>query len=371
MRRVPVTLLEPGMKVGRAVYSADGQMLINAGTVLTSRVISRLRDFSIVALYIDDGLSADIEVSDVIRDETRYKAVNRIHNLMQEATVQREGVGRTLLIGEEMANSVLEIIDELFESKDLVVNLADIRMLNDYTFFHSVNVCVLAVMTGITLQMDRKVLFHLGLGALLHDIGKVLVDPAVLNKPGPLTDEEFNQVKEHTTLGYKLLRQSKGISSMASLIALQHHERWNGQGYPEGLKGDQIHLLAAVTSVCDTFDALTSDRSYRKAHPIHEAYEFIASSGSDLFESNIVDAFLKNIAAYPSGTLVLLNTGEVGIVIDTPRGFGRHPNVRILLGSDGGPTQPYEISLVEKRGVVVKEVLSEPEIKQLRDMLRQ
>lgn len=354
------------MKVGRPVYNSRGQLLLAAGTVLNRRNILRLKSLGIPALYIDDGLLPDVTVDDVISDDIRVQVMRQVRRLL-EAEAQDLPVGRAIVKVREMAQTVNEIIDQLLNLPSLVVNLVDIRSLDDYTFGHSVNVCVLSLLTGITLGYNRAKLFHLGMGALLHDVGKVRIPREILNKPGSLTREEFNVVKEHTVYGYEMLQRLPDVSPMAARIAYQHHERHQGQGYPQGLREDEIHEFARITAVADVFDALTADRVYRRAFPVHEAYEMIAGSGNFLFDFNVVRAFLQNVAAYPAGTIVALSNGEIGVVVENRRGLTLYPRVRILFEAGGTPvTEVRERFLAEERTVTVVRVLDEGELGVLR-----
>jgi len=362
VRKVPVDSLRPGMKVGRSIYDSCGRLLVAAGAVLSRGYIRRLKAYGVPAVYIDDGLLPDVCVEDVTSDDVRVQAMKQVRLLLEEET-QGAPVGRALIRVQEMAQTVNEIIDQLLSRESVVVNLTDIRSLDDYTFGHSVNVCVLSLITGITLGYGREELFRLGMGAVLHDIGKVRVPEEILNKPGSLTGEEFEVVKQHTVYGYELLRSLPDVGHASAYVALQHHERHDGQGYPEGLRGDEIHPFARIVAVADVFDALTSDRVYRRALPVHEAWEMLAGSGDYFFEFRIVRAFLFNVAAYPVGTIVALSSGEVGVVVETARGLSRHPRVRVLFDAGGAPvTDGREWHLAKERGVTVVRVVGEEEL---------
>lgn len=365
MRRVPVDFLQPGMKVGRSIYNSRGQLLLAAGTILSQRNIVGLRSLGIPAVYIDDGLLPDIVVGDVISDALRVEAVRQVRRLF-EAETEGLPVGRAIIKTRQLAQTVDEIIDQLLSQESLAVNLVDIRSVDDYTFGHSVNVCVLSLLTGITLGYNRGNLLFLGMGAILHDIGKVRVPWRILNKPDFLTKEEFEIVKQHTVHGYEILKRLPDISPMAAKIAHQHHERHQGQGYPQGLRGDEIHAFARITAVADVFDALTADRVYRPAVPVHEAFEMIAGSGDFLFDFEVVQAFLYNIAAYPVGTTVALSNGEIGVVVETVRGLSLYPRVRILFDAGGAPVEDaYERALAEERNITVVRVVDEGELRGL------
>ncbi|MCL6448917.1 MAG: HD-GYP domain-containing protein [Armatimonadetes bacterium] len=359
MRRVPVALLRPGMKVGRALYSSREELLLNAGTILTARNIERLKTLKIPALYVDDGFLGDVAVDDVITGEIRIRAIAQVRELMQEQDAPSMGVGRAILKVRQITETVENIIDQLLANRSLVVNLVDIRAIDDYTFGHCVNVCVLSLLTGITLGYNREKLLRLGMGAILHDIGKAAVPGEILNKAGRLTEEEFIIIKQHPEQGYRTVLKMPGISPASAQVVYQHHERYNGSGYPLGLKEREVHEFAYICGVADVFDALTADRVYRKACPVHEAYEMVAGSGNHLFDFRVVKAFLENIAAYPVGTWVRLSTGEIGLVTENRRGYPLYPRVRVFFDGSGSPVEPFELSLGEHREVAIDGVVEE------------
>lgn len=359
MRRLPVRYLQPGMVVGRPVYSSTGQLLINRGVRLTRRIIERLVELGIPALYVLDAYTGDSAAEDIIAEETRLKAIQQVRELLAEGEPGSSRLRQIIHKVEKLSQTVNEIIDQLLAKPNLVVNLTDIRAVDDYTFGHSVNVCVLSLLTGLTLGYNRSELFHLGLGAIMHDLGKVKVPKEILQKPGPLSEEEFAVMQRHAEWGHEILRATATVSRLAALIPLQHHERYAGQGYPAGLKGRDIHNFAAICGLADVFDAITADRVYRQAAPVHEAYEYLAGAGDYLFDHRLVCAFLENIALYPTGTMVRLSTGEVAVVVETRRGMPRQPKVKVLFDAEGQPLDPFELDLAERANVVITEVLAE------------
>ncbi|MFW5872673.1 MAG: HD-GYP domain-containing protein [bacterium] len=361
MRKLPVSLLRPGMKVGRTIYNSDGKVLLNVGKVISENYISRLRSLGIPAIYIEDGILDDVEINDIVADETRTIAKTNIKKIHTK-TFEGLKKGKVPDIdGKTVSYTIEKIIDDILNKKDLMVNLSDIRTLDDYTFAHSVNVCILSLLTGISLGYNKNALMCLGTGALLHDIGKTKVPIEILNKPGKLTEEEFQEIKNHSIYGFDILRQQEDISVTAAHIAYEHHERYNGEGYPRQLKGSSIHEFAQVTGMVDVYDALVSDRVYRGGFLPHEALEMITGSGNFLFDYELVKTFTKNIAAYPTGTTVELNTGEIGIVIGTPKWFPSRPDVRLIQFKDNKINTIGEIHLSENTNLLIKRVIPEEE----------
>ncbi|RJX22909.1 MAG: HD-GYP domain-containing protein [Desulforudis sp.] len=340
MRSIPTRLLKPGMRLAKKVYGSNGEVYLNAGVELTSRYVGRLQELGFLHVHIEDKFLDGIEVKDVIADETRAQAVRQVKNLLQSASSPS---ARVLIHQPDLTRTVDDIIDQLLDNTFSMLNLTEIRAEGEYLFHHSVRVAVISLMTGMTLGYGRDRLFDLGMGALLHDVGKVKVPKEILDKPDGLTQEEFAEVKKHTVYGRDMLRNHPE----AAEVAYAHHERYNGEGYPRGLERHDIHIFAQLTGLADVFDALTSDRSYRRAQPPCNALELLSGSGNWWFEGRLVQAFMHNIAAYPTGTLLELNSGEVGIVIDTPKGHPFFPNVRVLLGPNRAKVTPYDLSTLQ------------------------
>jgi HD-GYP domain-containing protein (c-di-GMP phosphodiesterase class II) len=206
------------------------------------------------------------------------------------------------------------MIDSIFRNADALSSLTRLKGYDEYTFVHSVNVCVLCLTLGRRLEYSRFDLQTLGIGALLHDTGKIKVPPAILNKAGRLDEQEMEEMKRHPLYSVEVLESAGGVPEESKGVALQHHERWNGGGYLQGLRGDRIDRFGHVAALCDVYDAMTSDRCYAKGMPPHEAIRKIhASSGKD-FHPDIVQTFIRCMGIYPVGTVVQLDTREIGVV---------------------------------------------------------
>jgi HD-GYP domain-containing protein (c-di-GMP phosphodiesterase class II) len=370
MRRVSTNSLQQGMKVGHNIFNSRGETLISRGVVLNDGYIESLKRLGIPALYIIDDSLPDFYVNDVIDEKSRVAAIKLVRNILNGNRSSKSRLDNALI--DESRSTIGGIIDQLIENPGLMVNLIDIRSIDDYLFGHSVNVCVLSLITGISLGYDRKKLMTLGMGSLMHDMGKILIPAYILNKPGPLSDEEFNVIKQHSEYGYTILNDNESnIKVMSAIIALQHHERYNGEGYPKGLNGNSIHEFSQIVGIADVFDAMTADRVYRKAHPPFEAYEMLAGSGNYFFDYKLVLAFLSNIAAYPAGSLVRLSSNEIAIVVETPKGFPLYPKIKILYDACGGKlTEPIDLDLsLQKERTVVK-VMEQEEIEAAKNKLQ-
>ncbi|KKM11721.1 hypothetical protein SY88_07305 [Clostridiales bacterium PH28_bin88] len=371
MRKYPLPLLHPGMVVARPVFSADGLVLLNKGKELRPSYIQRLHEQGIPAIYVEDHLMSGVDVEDVISEQTRLKAIKTVKSMFAGLSFQVKADRKPEINELLVKQTVTEVVDDLLNRGDVMVNLTDIRAVDDYTYGHCVNVCVLALMTGISLGYERHNLLYLGMGALLHDVGKVKVPPEVLNKPGPLDPHEFEEVKKHPGYGFEMLKGLAGFSGLSAQIAYQHHEKFDGSGYPRGLQGREIHEFAQIVGMVDVYDALTADRIYRKAYQPYEAFEMIAGTGNYLFDYRLVQAFLNNVALYPVGIALKLNSGHIGLVVDTPKGMPHRPTVRLLCDPEGQIiAEPYEEKLSENSKLLIDRTLTEEEYTAIRNRHR-
>ncbi len=354
MRKISIDKVREGMLLAKTLFSVDGNTLLNAGIKLKEAYINKFKEIGISEIYIDDQISADIVIEDVIRDETRFEARMAVKKAMDNM------VHSNSVDVKPIRNVVGKIIDELLCVEDAVINLQDIKTLDDYTFAHSANVCVLSAITGISMGYDGVKLRELCLGALLHDIGKTKIPYELLNKPGPLTPEEYEEMKKHTKYGYEILKQSTDISVYTSYIALTHHEKFNGEGYPLGIKGKDIHEFSRIVSIADVYDAMTSDRIYRKRLSISDAVEYLVSLGNYHFDYEIVRKMIEHISIYPLGTYVSLSTGEIAIVVDTNKKYPNRPVVRLIKDVNGDfYNNLKEIDLTSYNSILINDVLDD------------
>lgn len=337
MRIVGVDDLKPGMVLGKTILGNQGQILLRQGVTLTEGYIEYLRKYAIVAVYISTGRG--VVVRDVISDETRIRALQGTRDVLSQ-------VKRGAPLEVEKVNQVLvEVIDELLLQDDIIINLVDLRSFSEDLFSHSVNVAILAVIIGIELEYNRAQLRNLALAALLHDIGLLFV---------------ADQVETvHPRLGSDYLRKSGKISSFIAETILQHHEHWDGHGYPRNLKGNEIHERARIIAVANVFDRLSANNQY----PMEEVIEYLMAKSGTEFEPRIVRTFLDCVSFYPVGTLVELNTGEQGVVVHSNKGFPTRPVVRVEKNMYGEAVVPgYNVNLVEKPTYFVRKKLDNNDI---------
>ena len=246
------------------------------------------------------------------------------------------------------------MMEELLSKKNILVNLVDIKSMDNYTYQHSVNVAVLSLILGLRLKLNRIELQDLCIGALVHDIGKILTPKSILLKEDTLTESELEIMRQHTTKGFDYIKNIPEVTAMSRAIALQHHERYDGSGYPEGRKGEKIHKFGRIVAIADVYDALTSDRPYRRALSPSEALEYIMAGGASQFDYEMVKTFAQVIVPYPEGTLVALSTGEYAVVEEVFQNYPLRPKVKIIK-SDIPDRINAVVNLIEALDIVIKD----------------
>lgn len=218
------------------------------------------------------------------------------------------------------ADAALPLVEEITQSvsrnPNAIISIARLKTKDDYTYMHSVAVCALMVSLAQQLKLSEDESREAGLGGLLHDMGKALIPVELLNKPGKLTDEEFNIIKMHPVRGYDLLLEGNGVGEIPLDICLHHHEKVDGRGYPHNLKGDSITLYSRMGAICDIYDAITSNRPYKNGWDPAESISKMAEWCNGHFDERIFQAFVRSIGIYPTGSLVRLESGKLGIVCE-------------------------------------------------------
>ena len=272
-----------------------------------------------------------------VAHETQAEARTIIDRLFQSVRL-----GRRIDI-EDPIHAVERLAESVIRNPDTLIWLTHLKKRDDYTAIHSLNVCIFLLALGRHLGLAEDALLELGLGGLLHDLGKLLIAEEILNKQGTLTEREMVLVHRHPSFGIGIVQESQGIPRGAVEVIFSHHERINGSGYPQGLGGRAIPLFARMAALVDVYDAVTSDRAYQHAEPSSTVLQMLYQSREELFDASLVERFIQCVGVYPIGSLVELNTGEVGIVTAANPGQRLRPTVSLIRNRRKSPYFPPRV----------------------------
>lgn len=347
MRYVSIDQMVQGEHLAKPIYSSDGRILLEEGVLLTIGLISRLRQLGITALYIKSETNAfkDINEDEAITEETKREAIVTLAECYQY--IQSGKKDFQLRSVSKVAGSIVE---EVMNNQDVLVGLTDIRTKDNHLFLHSVNVCVLSVLVGLKMHLDRSRLRDLAIGALLHDIGKTIVDKE---------NAKEKYANNHTWKGFNVLRRNPELSKLSTVVALQHHECVDGSGYPRGIAESDIHLNAKIVAVTNAYDNYITKEIGKKVMYPFEACEKILALTNRQFDHDVVWNFLRSIAFYPNGSHVKLTTGETGVVVGQNSGLPQRPIIRLIKTSfQLDDVEVQEIDLSQKTTIFIKEIIS-------------
>lgn len=326
--------LKPGMILAKDIvlYSSSNfnTLLLTKGQVLNNTFIRKILYHNIEGAYIESEAFEDVAVDSYIDDKLKTESLTQIKDVYYDFQMSSGKISASTV--KRMSCIVNDLISELLYKDDLTYNVIDFKNYDTYTFQHCLNVAILSISTGISLGLSESKLHDLGLSGLLHDIGKMAVPVEILNKPGKLTEEEFEIIKAHPVTAAK---QLQNLVSNDIIRAIEsHHEKLDGTGYPYGRTAENINHYAKILTVCDVYDALTSDRPYRKSVFPSEVIEYIMGCADKHFDYEVLQHFIKIIVAYPTGTFVRLSNGKLAVVVKNyPENIMR-PLIRTI-NSDG------------------------------------
>ncbi|WP_129690110.1 HD-GYP domain-containing protein [Gottfriedia acidiceleris] len=348
MRVVEASTLVPGTILGIPVYTEHGKMIVNANIPLTEEMIKRIHKLAVPFVLVHAQLSERLTEETIISDELRIEITKKIEDTFVKL-ISEDFYLRWLSL-EKNASRLKEIIkslqNELWQQKDVLSLLIDLILFDEYIFTHSLNVAMYSLGIGTTLDLNKIQLNLLGLGALLHDVGKMAIPKKILNKRDRLTEDEYAFIKQHTIAGYDILRQQvRSIHPVVTDCALQHHERINGSGYPKGLFGEEMHLFSKIIGIADFFDAVTSSRVYRQAMLPHEGLTLLISESDKLFDAKLISIFSDLLTIYPTGLHVKLSDSRLGIIFRQNDASTDRPVVRIIEENGRKLSIPYEVNL--------------------------
>ena len=358
IKKISIQQLKPGMFIHdiNCVWM-EHPFLVGTLKIKNDQTIKKIADLGVREVYIDtlkglDVIDAPTEAEvnaeiehkmlamvqqtkpitttstlseELERSRKVYSEANKIiSNIMHDVRIGKQiEVERIDPVVEKMANSILR-------NKDALLSLCRIKNKDDYTFLNSVSVGALLISFAHALDFKRDEIKQLGIGGMLHDIGKTKVPNEILNKPGALTEEEFVIMKSHVVHGCSILRKSPGIAQVSFDVAAQHHERFDGSGYPLGLKNAEMSVYGQMAAIVDVYDAITADRCYHKGMEPTVAVRKMFEWSKFHFNPKLLRTFIRTVGIYPVGTLVMLESGKIGVVIEQCETDMTRPLVRAI-----------------------------------------
>ncbi len=353
-RQISSTLLRSGMRLGRTLYDEHGRVLLSGGIEIREGFIKKIqKDFAVV--YIDDETSEGIEIKEAVPIELRLQTqavLEKQWNLWsQNTSLNKVSIDRDVVT--DLRNHMKQLLSILQGTTILQEDLATVASYDNMTYVHSMNVAIYALILGVSMGLPEGMLIDLGLGAMLHDIGKIWVPIEIINKPGKLTNEEYELIKTHAELGHEALVNQHELSYLVAHCAFQHHERLNGSGYPRGLIGDEIHLFGKILAVVDVYDAMVMHRPYRRGMLPADVMEFLYSRVEKEYDLNLVALFGKKVSMFPIGTEVKLSDGRTALVKESNPNFPGRPIVRIIQNEQGEAVTPMDINLIDQLHITI------------------
>ena len=311
MRVVSVSNLKGDEILGRQIYDELDRVLLNVGVKLTPFYIEKIKEIGINSVYIDDEISKNVIIEENISEKTRQMSKRAVKEMIEGYC--REGK----TYDSSVMNSVNSILEDVLSNKDVLINVAQISASDNNIYSHSVNVSVLSTIIGTHMGYNMSKLKDIATGALMHDIGKIrIMNDKKLIGEFKTQDELDKYIKlMHPKVGYDLLGEQHVWNAYVKVAALMHHERCDGSGYPLKLQGDEINQIAKIVSICDVFDNLISDRNRKESKTVSEVIEYLVGMSNIYFDAEMVRKFTMNIAAFPTGSCVLLSSNEKGLVV--------------------------------------------------------
>ncbi len=317
-----------GCYLGEDVYSVGGNMIVPLNTIITEHILQKLLDFRIdkVFIYNSNPIHGDDYLSDKNLNEEQKKYIEDVNTAKK--MIQDLASGKELDFGkaEDISEHIYSKINDCSSLMDCVNS---VRIADAYTYSHLVNVSVYSMLLGKWLGFSKKQLKDVVMAGLLHDVGKAHIPQEILNKKGPLTEQEYEIMKRHTVYGYEIVKNYKEINMDIKRAVIMHHEKENGTGYPFGIKGSQKNLYSKIVTVSDIFDAITSERVYRGRQTPFTAFKELESVGFDTVDPKIMMVMFSNMPSYYVGSKVKLKNGEIGEVVYVPNQCAYAPVVKV------------------------------------------
>jgi putative nucleotidyltransferase with HDIG domain len=354
LTEIPLTELSIGTYVVAVINESNNVRVKSEGYILKPQTIERMKQSGIKRVVIDPTkqkkLQKNADVAEKItstslRDkvaktnegpkvplELEIKKAEKLYGnakALQHKLLEDITNGKIIDV-DEVKQSSDAIVDSIFKNQDALLCMSRLRIKDEYLIEHSLNVSILMTIFAKSLGIDRTTIEQLALGAFLHDVGKILVPDHILHKPGRLTPEEFEEMKKHVNYGLEVLADLPNLSDLALSLVREHHERLDGNGYPNQLPAEKISQYSRMIAIVDSYDAMTAERVYKAGmHPI-KAFRILVKESPNSFDNELVEKFIQCLGLYPVGTLVKLTSGKLGIISRLNKNKPLKPFVRVF-----------------------------------------
>jgi putative nucleotidyltransferase with HDIG domain len=324
---VKVSICKSGEILANNIVNEYGAILVGKNTILNEFIILNLKKLKIQTIWLYRAAN---------KEEQEYNQANVREKFFYEGSIlDTTTMIQNLSSGKGSKHeTICHIIRPIYRNivhRDYIRDyMQKLHNFDDYTYMHSINVAFYAMLIGKWLNMSDHKILDLVQAGLLHDIGKTGIEKRILNKKGELTDSEFSEIKQHCAIGYEMLNNMDIINPKIKKAVLFHHERLDGSGYPTAITSEYISYYAKIIAIADVYDAMTTDRIYKKKVTPFEVFHMFAVEGAAIYEASIVNVFLLNISSHLVGVTVLLDNGMTGEVVYIPPAEMDQPILRIM-----------------------------------------
>lgn len=333
--------------LAKDIISCTGKVLLKKGILLSTNIVNKLVSQGIFFVYIKADELDDISSNEDKLIDLKKSTLESIPNMFNDL----------ITCNEKSLNYSLGIVDDLVShiqsDNSMSLNLYEVKTYDNYTYIHSVDTSIMSIFLGSNMNLSTQDLRSLAISSMFHDIGKTKISNKIVNKPEKLTRNEFDQMKLHPFFGKEILSKVSSIPQSVIDGVAQHHEKFDGTGYPFNMKSNNICLLARIISICDVFTAITADRVYRKKFNPKEAYEYILSQSYSSFDPDIVQVFKNTFAIYPIGCHVLLSNGLKGYIVRQNQQLPDRPVIRIFTDKYENKIPIYDLDLKTNLNITV------------------
>ncbi len=333
MNEIKLGELKLGDQLEEAVFSKDGNLLLNKGTVVSYEILSKLKNHDVDFYNTITRISGEHQPENVLNTRDYEKSVETVKRVF-EKVLSQDQTGIKGKIPDDQVDMVVGVVEvmlkEINSREELLYSMTKLMDTDDYTYKHSVNVSILSILTAKAMDFSDEEIKEIAIGALLHDIGKAKVGSEVIQKPSALKGNEREEMRKHPEYGYEIVKDVEGLPYSVKQIVRHHHEKLDGTGYPMGLKGMEIPKYVRLVTVCDMYDAMTTNRIYRKRMPVYTALEILMKDAVYKIDREVYRKMTSTICVFPVGVGVILSDGRVGIVSSYTHQNPTRPKVKVI-----------------------------------------